>query len=123
MDNPQNEKPPAATGGRANAVRALGQLAIMQGIATFRCPDGRKWRFRGQRARILSMLANSSGGVSQRYCLPWCIRLGATIHVMREAGLDIETSREGATREARYRLLTAGRLIRVNSDKGPEKPQ
>lgn len=81
-----------------------------EGIATFRCSDGRKWQFRGQRARILSMLANSSGGVSQRDCLPWCIRLGAAIHAMRNSGLDISTRYEGQHREARYRLLTAGEL-------------
>ena len=69
--------------------------------------EGRIWRYRGKRARVLDMLASSPGGVTQWDCLPWHTRLGGSIHAMREDGLAITTELEGPYRHARYRLATA----------------
>lgn len=77
----------------------------------FQASDGRLWRFTGARARVLAMLIHSPGGMTQRDCLKWTIRLGGAIHAMRAAGLAIVTVREGRHRAARYRLVTAGAVI------------
>jgi hypothetical protein len=57
------------------------------------------------------MLATRPEGLTQWDCLPWHTRLGASVHVMREAGLVIETEREGDYRHARYFLRTPGELL------------
>ena len=72
---------------------------------------GRKWAYRGKRARVLAMLATGRNGVTQWDTLPWHTRLGGTIHAMRKDGLTIETVREGEYRHARYWLRTPGQLI------------
>lgn len=91
--------------------------------AAYRDSGGRKWRYKGKRARVLDMLVAMPGGITQWDCLPWHTRLGASIHAMREDGLAISTELEGEYRHARYRLATklfgddaptehrAGRLI------------
>ena len=68
--------------------------------------EGRIWRYRGKRARVLDMLAATAGGITQWDTLPWHTRLGASIHAMREDGLAITTELEGPYRHARYRLAT-----------------
>ena len=85
----------------------------------YRASTGQVWRFRGKRARVLSMLATMDLGVTPWDCAPWHMRLGASIHVLREAGLAIDTVREGEYRHARYFLRTAGSLlIQVNNSGG-----
>ncbi len=74
--------------------------------AAYRDSEGRKWGYRGKRARVLDMLVASPGGITQWDCLPWHTRLGASIHAMREDGLEISTELEGEYRHARYRLAT-----------------
>jgi hypothetical protein len=66
------------------------------------------------------MLATQGQGLTQWDCWPWHTRLGASIHVFREAGLIIETRREGEFLHARYFLRTPGALIkqRDNSESG-----
>lgn len=88
------------------------------GQAAFRASEGRTWRFRGKRARVVTMLATMSQGVTQWDCLPWHTRLGGTIHALRRDGLEISTELEGDYRHARYRLCTRGCLIKQaeNSD-------
>ena len=68
--------------------------------------EGRIWRYRGKRARVLDMLVASPGGITQWDTLPWHTRLGGSIHAMREDGLPITTELEGPYRHARYRLAT-----------------
>lgn len=77
------------------------------------CRDtvGRKWAYRGKRARVVEMLATMPGGVTQWDTLPWHTRLGGTIHALRRDGLDISTELEGRDRHARYRLHSPVRLI------------
>lgn len=88
--------------------------------AAFRAPTGRIWRYRGKRARVLTMLANWAEGVTQWDTLPWHTRLGGTIHALRDDGLLIDTEREGEYRHARYRLRTPGCLIiQAESSEGP----
>ena len=70
----------------------------------YRDSEGRIWRYRGKRARVLDMLATMPEGVTQWDCLPWHTRLGASIHAMREDGLIVSTELEGPYRHARYRL-------------------
>lgn len=79
--------------------------------AVFRASTGRIWAFTRKRGRVLHMLATMGQGVTQWDCLPWHTRLGASIHAMREAGLAIDTVREGEYRHARYFLRTPGTLI------------
>lgn len=80
------------------------------GYVCFRALTGRYWRYTGKRARVFNMLA-SGRSISQWDCLPWHTRLGATIHVMREDGLAIETVLEGGHRHARYTLRTVGNVV------------
>ncbi|MCK0098454.1 hypothetical protein MWU38_03565 [Qipengyuania sp. S6317L1] len=81
-------------------------------IVRFRSGEGRVWTYHGKRARVLSMLVNARNGVTQHDTYPWHTRLGGTIHAMREDGLSITTELEGEYRHARYRLATAGCLIK-----------
>ncbi len=73
----------------------------------YRDSEGRIWRYRGKRARVLDMLVASPGGITQWDTLPWHTRLGGSIHAMREDGLPITTELEGPYRHARYRLAIA----------------
>lgn len=73
----------------------------------YRDSEGRTWRYKGKRARVLDMLVGAPDGITQWDCLPWHTRLGASIHAMREDGLAISTELEGPYRHARYRLATA----------------
>ncbi|MAP68225.1 MAG: hypothetical protein CL952_01730 [Erythrobacteraceae bacterium] len=84
----------------------------------FRAPAGRTWRYRGKRARVLEMLATTPTGITQWDTLPWHTRLGASIHVLRQDGLVIDTQREGDCRHARYRLVTTGTLIIQAENRG-----
>lgn len=95
--------------------------------AAFRASTGLELRVNGKRALVLEMLASESQGITQWDCLPWHTRLGASIHALREAGLTIETRREGKWRHARYFLRTEGSLIiregngEAASNSAPEK--
>lgn len=80
------------------------------GQTTFRASGGRIWAYRGKRARVLAMLATMAEGVTQWDCYPWHTRLAASVKVMRDDGIEIETTREGPYHHARYRLLTPGTL-------------
>lgn len=84
----------------------------------FRASTGLVWAFRGKKGRVLRMLATQAQGLTQWDCWPWHTRLGASIHVFREAGLIIETRREGEFRHARYFLRTPGALIIHSHDSG-----
>ena len=89
--------------------------------AVFSDSAGRKWAYKGKRARVLVMLTSTSSGVTQWDTLPWHTRLGGTIHALREHGLVISTEIEGDDRHARYRLTTPGTIkIDANnqSDRG-----
>ncbi|MBY8337928.1 hypothetical protein KYN89_12830 [Alteriqipengyuania sp. NZ-12B] len=77
----------------------------------FRSSEGRVWRYRGKRARVLFLLATKRDGLTQWDTLPWHTRLGGTIHAMREDRLAISTEIEGEYRHARYRLSTIGSVI------------
>lgn len=77
----------------------------------FRASDGRIWAYDRKKGRVLHMLATQCQGVTQWDCLPWHTRLGASIHIMRRAGLQIETVREGDCHHARYFLRTPGTLL------------
>lgn len=77
----------------------------------FRASGGRLWAYRGKRARVLAMLATNGHGVTQWDCYPWHTRLAASVKVMRDDGIEIETTLEGPYRHARYRLRTPGTLI------------
>jgi len=77
---------------------------------TFRASEGRIWDYRGKRARVLVMLATSADGVTQWDTYPWHTRLAASVKVMKDDGIEIETTLEGPYRHARYRLLTPGTL-------------
>lgn len=90
---------------RARAGRAKGAKTA------YRASTGFVWAFRGKIGRVLQMLATQGQGLTQWDCLPWHTRLGSSIHALREAGLDIETRREGEFRHARYFLRTPGSLI------------
>jgi len=72
----------------------------------YRDSEGRKWHYKGKRARVLEMLVASPDGITQWDCLPWHTRLGSSIHAMREDGLAISTELGGEYRHARYRLAT-----------------
>ena len=78
--------------------------------AVFSDSAGRKWAYKGKRARVLVMLTSTSSGVTQWDTLPWHTRLGGTIHALREHGLVISTEIEGDDRHARYRLTTPGTI-------------
>ena len=99
------ECPVSASGGR--------RWPSVAGSA-YRDSEGRIWRYKGKRARVLDMLVGAPGGITQWDCLPWHTRLGASIHAMREDGLAISTELEGPYRHARYRL--AIRLVRSENN-------
>lgn len=77
----------------------------------FRASTGRVSAYTGKRGRVLHMLATMGEGVTQWDTLPWHTRLGASVHVLRCDGLEIDTALEGEYRHARYTLRTAGCLI------------
>ncbi|MBB3765046.1 hypothetical protein [Sphingomicrobium lutaoense] len=83
----------------------------------YRALTGQEWRYRGKRARVLSLLVEGSS-LTQWDTLPWHTRLGGTIHAMREDGLSISTELEGPYRHARYRLHTEGDLIKQVGNSG-----
>ena len=87
----------------------------------FRDSTGRIWAFTGKRGRVLALLATRGQGLTQWDCWPWHTRLGASIHVLREAGLAIDTLREGEYRHARYFLRTPGVLIEQAGSRGGGK--
>ena len=64
------------------------------------------------------MLATMGQGVTQWDCYPWHTRLGGTIHALREAGMVIDTVREGPFRHARYFLRTPGTVIIQPENRG-----
>lgn len=80
-------------------------------FVAYRSADGATWSYRGKRGRVLAMLANMRGGVTQWDTLPWHTRLGGTIHALRQDGLNISTEIIGRYRHARYRLATPGSLL------------
>lgn len=84
----------------------------------FRCSTGRIWAYTGKRGRVLYMLATMGEGVTQWDTLPWHTRLGASVHVLRCDGLEIDTVLEGEYRHARYTLRTAGSLIIQGENSG-----
>lgn len=84
----------------------------------FRCSTGRIWAYTGKRGRVLYMLATMGEGVTQWDTLPWHTRLGASVHVLRCDGLEIDTALEGEYRHARYTLRTAGSLIIQGENSG-----
>ena len=86
-----------------------GQATPIASRVTFRALTGREWHYSGKRGRVLAILA-SGRTVTPLDCVPWHMRLAATIDVLRGDGLAIETVREGEFRHARYRLLTPGRI-------------
>jgi len=90
-------------------------------LASFQSHEGHVWTYHGKRARVLAMLVNASNGVTQWDTLPWHTRLGGTIHAMREDGLSISTELEGKFRHARYRLATAGSLIKQAGNREGEQ--
>ncbi len=94
-----------------------GKTRHCQPQVTFTGLEGRKWCYRGKRARVLILLFQCES-VTQWDTLPWHTRLGGTIHAMRCDGLDIETEIEGEFRHARYRLRTKGSLLihRIRSE-------
>lgn len=106
-----------ATGNPLPAARKYGQntrgrASGGKGPRTvFRASTGLIWAYTGKKGRVLRMLATQVGGLTQWDCWPWHTRLGASIHVFREAGLVIETRREGEFRHARYFLRTPGALM------------
>lgn len=77
-------------------------------VVVFDAVAGRRWLWRGKRAKVVHMLANYPDGVTQHDTLPWHTRLGGTIHALRQDGLEISTELEGEYRHARYRLITPG---------------
>lgn len=81
------------------------------GRVTFRASGGRIWAYRGKRGRVLVMLATMPDGVTQWDCYPWHTRLAASVQVLRDDGIEIETTREGPFHHARYRLRTLGTLM------------
>lgn len=89
--------------------------------AAYRDSTGRIWAFTGKRGRVLELLATRGQGLTQWDCWPWHTRLGASIHVLREAGLAIDTLREGEYRHARYFLRTPGVLIEQAGSRGGGK--
>lgn len=66
--------------------RASGANSVM-----YRSNCGQEWRHTGNAGRVLGMLAS--------------------IQVLRDSGLEIETTREGDFRHGHYRLLTKGALV------------
>jgi hypothetical protein len=118
-----------ATAGASNAVGALAKPLYMQSrlsgnhrkravnarAVCFRSANGQHWCFHGKIGRVLHMLATLPQGITQWDTLPWHTRLGASVHALREAGLSIDTKREGECRHARYILRTLGYLLLSNN--------
>lgn len=111
---------PAARHGRSGLecpVSASGGKRPLDAARTaYSDSEGRIWRYRGKRARVLDMLFVSPVGITQLDCVPWHTRLGGSIHAMREDGLAISTELEGPYRHARYRL--AMRLVPCGNGQG-----
>lgn len=110
--------PIAAGISRARAMpreRAVSERAAGLPNATFCDSAGRKWAYRGKRARVLGSLAMTPAGSS----LPWHTRLGGAIHATLRDGLAIDAEREGEYRYARYRLRAPGSLIIHPENTGP----
>jgi hypothetical protein len=101
--NAKSDYPQQIAGRKAKAFKA--------GTVVFRSETGQDFAHKGKVGRVLQMLATMPGGVTQYHTYPWHTRLGASIHLLRESGLAIETTREGEWRHGRYRLLTPGRLM------------
>lgn len=85
---------------------------------TYRASTGLIWAFDGKKGRVVRMLATMGQGVTQWDCYPWHTRLGGTIHALREAGMVIDTVREGPFRHARYFLRTPGTVIIQPENRG-----
>ena len=102
----------AREAGRNTPIEAQDGQGVVQ-AAKVTCHDsaGRKWAYRGKRARVVELLATMPDGVTQWDTLPWHTRLGGTIHALRRDGLEISTELEGPCRHARYRLHSPVRLI------------
>lgn len=101
---------PKKSAGRPDSLPAISPRS--GGTPTsFRAPDGRIWAYRHKRGKVLQMLATWCQGVTQCDTLPWHTRLAATVDVMRDDGLLIDTVIEGDNRHARYFLRTPGTLL------------
>ena len=101
--NAKSGYPQRIAGGKTKAPKA--------GAVIFRSDIGQEFVHKGKVGRVLQMLATKPGGVTQFDTHPWHTRLGASIHLLRQSGLAIETIREGECRHGRYWLLTPGCLI------------
>lgn len=97
-----------------------GQVRPKRLSVTYRATNGLEWRYKGKRARVVAMLAETDS-VTQWDTLPWHTRLGGTIHALRRDGLAIDTEREGEFRHARYRLRTPGTVIIHRDNTGAEQ--
>ena len=80
-------------------------------IVIFLGDCGQKFGHKGKVGRVLKMLATNPSGITQYSTYPWHTRLAASIKVLRDSGLIIQTEREDSTRHARYILQTGGKLI------------
>lgn len=72
---------------------------------------GQTFCHKGKLGRVLKMLATYPDGITQYSTYPWHTRLAASIKILRDSGLSIQTEREGENRHARYHLQTAGNLV------------
>lgn len=101
--------------GKPARIRPVNTRPIRKGSeypkVTFRDSTGLIWEFSGKKGRVVEMLATMPQGVTQWDCYPWHTRLGGSIHALREAGLSIQTEREGDYRHGRYFLRTPGCLL------------
>jgi len=106
---------------RKYAPETLGEAGRVDGPKiSYRTSTGLILSFTGKRARVLELLATQGQGLTQWDCWPWHTRLGASVHALREAGLAIDTAREGPCRHARYFLRTPGSLIiQAENSRGP----
>lgn len=82
---------------------------------------GQKFCHKGKVGRVLKMLATYPDGITQYSTYPWHTRLAASIKILRDSGLTIQTEREGDNRHARYHLQTAGSII--NQPQSKERGQ
>lgn len=89
----------------------------------FRGSTGQIWAFGGKCGRVLAMLAKCREGITPFDCWPWHTRLGASVHVLRKAGLTVRTEREGDCNHARYFLMTAGHLVQPADGNGEAAQQ
>jgi hypothetical protein len=97
-----------------------GQGRLKRLSVTYRAANGLEWRYKGKRARVVAMLAETDS-VTQWDTLPWHTRLGGTIHALRRDGLAIDTELVGEYRHARYRLRTPGTVIIHRDNTGAEQ--